>query len=173
MDIQVASNFERYLFHLAGRDAGRLRGWMSEFERSGTLRVEPERFAQVGRDFLSAAVGEDETLETIREVHAEHGYLLDPHSAVGYRAAQRAPDGEAIPTICMATAHPAKFGEAIRGAIGREPAPPPALAGLEERTARLRVLPAEASAVKACLLETLASPGEVPARPRAAAGERR
>jgi len=155
MDIQVASNFERYLFELAGRDPALLHAWMAAFERSGTLRIPPERFARVTRDLLSAAVSEDETLATIRDVQARHGYLLDPHSAVGFCAAQRSPGAEEIPTICMATAHPAKFGAAIRRATGADPELPPALAGLERLPARVSRLPAQAERVKAHLLGAL------------------
>jgi threonine synthase len=168
MDIQVASNFERYLFELADRDAALLGCWMADFERDGALRIEAERFARVSEDLLSAAVSEDETLATIREVYERHGYLLDPHSAVGYRAARLSPGAEEVPTICMATAHPAKFGDAIRRATGRDPDLPPALAGLERLPARVQRLPARADSVKAHLLKTLglsARPAPVTAPP--------
>jgi len=155
MDIQVASNLERYLFELAGRDPALLKEWMATFERTGALRIPPERFAEVSRDLLSVAVSEDDTLATIRDVQAQHGYLLDPHSAVGYCAAQRSPGAEEIPTICMATAHPAKFGAAIRRATGADPELPPELAGLERLPARISRLPAQAERVKTFLLDTL------------------
>ncbi len=158
MDIQVASNFERYLFELADRDSARLQGWMADFERGGELTVEPERFARVERDFLSAAVDEDTTLETIRRVYREHGYLLDPHSAVGVAAAAaQVGKAEATPTVCMATAHPAKFGEAICTAIGKEPALPAALQELEGLPTRVEVLPADRERVKGFIRKTLAA----------------
>jgi threonine synthase len=156
MDIQVASNLERYLFELADHDPGRLSAWMREFERTGALRLERDRLAHISEDFLSGAVSEAETLDTIRAVYAREGYLLDPHSAVGYRAAQATPDGERLPIVCMATAHPAKFGEAIRRAIGADPALPDALAGLEQLPERVTVLPAEAARLRAFMLNTLA-----------------
>ena len=168
MDIQVASNFERYLFELADRDSARLRSWMADFERGGELTVEPERFARVERDFLSAAVDEDTTVETIRQVHREHGYLLDPHSAVGVAAAAaQVGKADATPTVCMATAHPAKFGEAIRTAIGEEPPLPAALVGLDRLPARVEVLPADRERIKGFIRETLASRAEAaePSRP--------
>jgi threonine synthase len=171
MDIQVASNFERYLFELAGRDPALLKPWMESFERGGTLRIAPERFAPVSRDLLSAAVSEDDTLTTIRDVQARIGYLLDPHSAVGYCAAQRSPGAEEIATICMATAHPAKFGAAIRRATGAEPELPPALAGLERLPVRVSRLPAHAERVKAHLLDALHLTAE-PAAPSLAATSR-
>ena len=156
MDIQVASNFERYLFELAGRDGARLGAWMREFESTGALRIEPERRRRVAEDFLAHAVSEEETLETIRGVHRETGYLLDPHRAVGYRAAEALSGGDRLPTVCMATAHPAKFGEAIGRAIGREPPLPESLAGLARLPERVAILPAETERVRAFMLETLA-----------------
>jgi threonine synthase len=137
---------------------------MREFERTGALRLERDRLARISEDFLSGAVSEEETLDTIRAVYAREGYLLDPHSAVGYRAAQATPDRERLPTVCMATAHPAKFGEAIRRAIGADPALPEALAGLERLPERVTVLPAEAARLRAFMLDTLAG--------RVASGER-
>lgn len=147
MDIQVASNFERYLFYRAGEDPERLRAWMACFQATGELRLDcgPDG----GADPLFAAGSADAAacLSAIRDCHAAHGYLLDPHSAVGYRVAQSFLDPEQ-PMICLATAHPAKFGAAIRQATGRDLAHHAildALAGLPERRT---VLSASASAVR-------------------------
>jgi threonine synthase len=87
------------------------------------------------------------TLATIREVYRKWHYLLDPHSAVGVRAALDQA-GSGLPTVAMGTAHPAKFGAAIRKAIGSDPPLPPALADLEGRPARVTVLPARADSVQ-------------------------
>jgi threonine synthase len=123
MDIQVASNFERYLYYRLGKDSPKLCELMNGFAKNKTLTVD-------GADDLFAA-GEGntfQTLETIRKIHEKTGYVLDPHTAVGVAVAAQlgrasspsAPRtaGTAVPTICLATAHPAKFNDAIQQAIG-------------------------------------------------------
>ncbi|MDA8165098.1 MAG: threonine synthase [Desulfobacteraceae bacterium] len=147
MDIQVASNFERYLYFLYGEDAARTRAAMAEFAKTGRLQFEPALRERIAGEFRTRSVDRQETEETIRRCYQESGYLLDPHTAVGVRAA-RAHREEGVPMVCLATAHPAKFGEAVTRAIGRPPELPPALAGLDKLEARCEVLPAEVEAVK-------------------------
>jgi len=146
MDIQVASNFERYLFYLLDESPEAVREAMARFVREGRLDL-ASTAGRVARDFAGESVSEEETIATIRRVQAEQGYLLDPHTAVGVSAAQRLrrPDR---PMVCLATAHPAKFGEAVRRAIGREPELPPALAVLEGLPSRCEVLDADAALVR-------------------------
>jgi threonine synthase len=154
MDIQVASNFERYLFDLAGHDGARVREWMAALQRDGGFSVVPEVLAQVQREMVSSAVDDAATLATIREVEAQHGYLLDPHTAVGVRAAlDHLLPG--VPTLTMATAHPAKFGDAILAATGHAAPLPPALAGLDTLPRRVETLPATLAAVKEYIGRTL------------------
>jgi threonine synthase len=160
MDIQVASNFERYLFELSGRDSAQLMQWMDALRDTGEFQVDAELLQRVQADFASVRADDQETLSTIREVYQREGYLLDPHSAVGLRGALALQEGGS-PVISMATAHPAKFGEAIKQAIGEEPALPPALSGLEALPERLTVLPARLEAVRAFIGETL---GEIPVK---------
>lgn len=161
MDIQVASNFERYLFELCGRDAGQLNEWMEALAREGTFRVEAHLLSRVQADFVSARVDDAATVETIREMHEREGYLLDPHSAVGVRGALQQGAGGS-PIICMGTAHPAKFADAITQAIGRPPPMPEALASLAELPTRVRVLPARLEAVREFMREILAAPLQTP-----------
>ncbi len=156
MDIQVASNFERYLFYRAGEDPVRLKAWLAGFEAEGKLRLETGPGG--GADPLFAAGSADTAacLAAIRGCHEEHGYLLDPHSAVAYHVAGAFLD-PAEPMICLATAHPAKFGEAIRQATGRDLARHEildALAGLPERRT---VLPASSQAVREFMEEKIAA----------------
>ncbi|HUJ75898.1 MAG TPA: threonine synthase [bacterium] len=155
MDIQVASNFERYLYDLAGRDAALVLEWLGQLRSAGRFQVGPERLRQVQQDFAAQAVDDAATLATIRQVHEEWGYLLDPHSATGVRAALDHARAD-LPTLCMATAHPAKFGDAVRQAIGQAPPLPAALAGLEGAPQRVQVLPARLQSVQDCLRRTLA-----------------
>jgi threonine synthase len=155
MDIQVASNFERYLHDLADGDADRVRGWMDALKKEGGFTIEPALRARVQRELASCSVDDGTTLATIREFESHHGYLLDPHTAVGVRGAldRREPG---TPALAMATAHPAKFGAAIRAATGHDPPLPPALAGLDRLPRRVHTLPARVEPVQRYIAETLA-----------------
>ncbi len=146
MDIQIASNFERYLYYLFGEDTSRVKETMLRFAKEGKIRFSEEEIAKVQRDFLSLSVTQAETLEMIHRFFKDTGYVLDPHTAVGVKAGLAFLDG--YPMICLATAHPAKFPEAVKRAIGKEPERPPALQGLEDRPRRFEVLPAEVKKVK-------------------------
>ncbi|MEO5366557.1 MAG: threonine synthase [Magnetococcus sp. WYHC-3] len=152
MDIMVSSNFERYLYHLLGDDPASVRHLMERFTRTGALSVTPQQHHLVQSCFAARAVSEEETLEQIRRIHHDHGYVLDPHTAVGVAAAQ----GHDLP-ICLATAHPAKFGSAVAQAIGREIPLPAAMADLMSRPSRRVELDARADTVKAHMLATLAA----------------
>jgi len=146
MDIQVASNFERYLFYRLGGDACRLRLLMESFARTGSLTA-PVPSSEPGPKWVSGSCDTARTLATIRRYHAEHGCLLDPHTAVGVAVGEDNLSA-AEPMICLATAHPAKFPEAIRRATGRNPARHPLLDALENAPTRCEVLPADAGSVK-------------------------
>ncbi|MFO7535463.1 MAG: threonine synthase [Kiritimatiellia bacterium] len=134
MDIQVASNFERYLFYRAGGDPAAVRAWMGDFSKTGRLAVDdwqsrPEPL------FDAYSAGTPETLAAIRQTWADHAYLADPHTAVGLACAERALNPDE-PMICLATAHPAKFSQAIQDATGQDLAKHPeldALSGLPVR----------------------------------------
>ena len=146
MDIQIASNFERYLYYLRGEDGSAVQRDMDSFAATGRLDL-AACTKQVAGDFRSRSVSEEETVATIGEFHRQYGYLLDPHTAVGVKAALALRD-PARPVICLATAHPAKFGAAVTRAIGNEPPLPPALAGLEQRESRCVVLDADLATVR-------------------------
>jgi threonine synthase len=148
MDIQIASNFERYLFYLFGGDSDRVQEAMASFQRTGRLSFAAEERAQIAEDFAAMTVDTEQTLATIRDFHAATGYVLDPHTAVGVRAGRELSGGEA-PVVCLATAHPAKFGDAVRGATGVDPQTPPSLAGIESRERRCEVIDADTEAIKA------------------------
>ncbi|PIE56248.1 MAG: threonine synthase [Desulfobulbus propionicus] len=145
MDIQVASNFERYLYYLEEESGARVCADMEQFAATGTLDLSRFR-EQVSRDFLSFSVSEQETLETIAAFYEDHDYLLDPHTAVGVCAAQRAQSPR--PVVCLATAHPAKFAAAIREATGDNPPLPPSLAELTGKATRCQVMAADSALVR-------------------------
>jgi threonine synthase len=150
MDIQLASNFERYLYYLLGEQPDAVCGLIAELGRSGRLQVGPAQHLEVRGDFDAVAVSDEETLAQIRETYAATRYILDPHTAVGVRAAGGAPS-----TVCLATAHPAKFSEAVEKAIGIEAPPPPSLAGLMDQETRCTLLDADEGAVRAHIRDTL------------------
>lgn len=147
MDIQVASNFERYLYYLLDEDTEKVARAMEEFKNTGKLTFDGAQLAMVREDFLSGFATQEETLETIRTFYQETGYILDPHTAVGVKVAFELFD-ERYPTVCLATAHPAKFPEAVKRAIGKEPEKPEAIKALEGKERRYEVLPADVERVK-------------------------
>ena len=150
MDIQLASNFERYLYFLHDADPAVVCRLLDDLQGSGRLVVDGARLAQVQADFSAAAVSDVQTLEQMRATFAESGYILCPHTATGVRAARDQGDA-----ICLATAHPAKFNEAVLAALGRAAPAPESLQGLLEREARCTELAATTAAVKDSIRLTL------------------
>lgn len=157
MDIQIASNFERYLYFLVGEDPAAVRTLFAEMARSGSMQVTTEQREVLTDDFDAAAVSDAETLDQIRETYRRDGYILDPHTAVGVRAARRHGD-----LVCLATAHPAKFNDAVRRAIGIQAPPPPCLRGLMEKETRYTLLDADEEAVRGYIRDTLAKASNQP-----------
>jgi threonine synthase len=149
MDIQVSSNFERLLFEAYGRDAGAVRRLMAGLAQSGAFTVAPEPLTRIRHEFSSAAVGEEAVAAEIRDVWRSAGYLLDPHTAVGVKAAKALlRDDPQTPVVSLATAHPAKFPDAVERATGVRPQLPLHLADLLERPERFSRLPNEQAAVE-------------------------
>ncbi len=153
MDIQIASNFERYIYYLFGQDPKRVKKAMEQFEKTGEIAFNTDEMAMARQDFDSVSTNQTETIRTIKEIYEETGYVLDPHTAVGVRAAKKAGGGKDRPMVCLATAHPAKFSQAVKDATGRETNRPQSLKGIEERQSRVKVLPADIDAVKSYLKE--------------------
>lgn len=140
MDIQVASNFERYLYYRLGSNPANVSKAMKQFASSGQLSVPCE--AGTVDEFIVAGAGNtSETLQVIREFHDRYGYLLDPHTAVGVHVGLKHLREEA-PLICLATAHPAKFAQAIQDATGSDLAHHPILDALRDLPTRCETLPA-------------------------------
>jgi threonine synthase len=149
MDIQVSSNFERLLFELLDRDPAATADTMRGFRATGRMAV-PDPVWHRARVVIHGFRLDDPGTEAeIRRLYQASGYLADPHTAIGIAAARAHPPPPAIPTVAMATAHPAKFPDAIEQAIGIRPALPPALADLMARPERFTVLPNDLAAVEA------------------------
>jgi len=155
MDIQVSSNFERALYDALGQDAAPLRALMDDL-KGGAFAVPGDALAALRRIYASGRVSEDETLATIARTHAATGELLCPHSAVGVAVAER--HLGPTPMVTLATAHPAKFPDAVERATGLRPALPPRLADLMDRPERLTRLPGRLDAVQARVLQNLGVP---------------
>lgn len=149
MDIQIASNFERYLFYRLDEDASRVRAAMAGFATTGQLSV-PLAGGLVDPLFRAGVGDTASTLATIRQWHDAHEYLLDPHTAVGVHVGVQHVEPR-VPMICLATAHPAKFPAAIIDATGRDLAHHPILDALADLPARSVTLPATEAAVRAYL----------------------
>ena len=149
MDIQVSSNLERLLFELLDRDGSRTAKLLEDFRATGEMRIDPRISAELNQNWSGVRVDEDETTAAIAELFRDTGMIVDPHTAVGLAAARHTRRDADGAMVVMATAHPAKFGDAVEAAIG-SPAPlPPALAELADRTERCERLPNDLRAVKA------------------------
>ena len=140
MDILVPSNFERYLFELFGRDSAALAEFMAA-SASGGARLSRPRWEAMREVFDSASASDAMTCAAIAEIWREHGVLLDPHSAVGLRAGRDRGHGGQTPMICLATAHPAKFADAITAAGLPAPELPDRLRRQFERPERFQIIP--------------------------------
>ncbi|NKB32173.1 MAG: threonine synthase [Pseudomonadales bacterium] len=146
MDILVSSNFERYLFDLFNRDGDALSEFMSRFGQE-TLSVSAEQWEKLKDCFDSSSVDDDTTCEVIAQTYAEYGKLMDPHTAVGVKCARDCRKDTEAPMITLATAHPAKFAEAIAAAGLENPKLPEHLQDLFEREERYTVVANDLNAV--------------------------
>jgi len=147
MDIQVASNFERYLYHLYEENPEKVRNAFADLREKGRIAFSQDELKRVRADFCSSSVNQAGTLETIGAFYRETGYMLDPHTAVGVRAALDLLPAD-VARVCLATAHPAKFGEAVEKAIGAPAPVPEAVSALEGMPTRCDVLDADLEQVR-------------------------
>ncbi len=156
MDIQVSSNFERYLYHRVGSDPKRLRLLMEGFASTGSLKLDLREGEVVDSQMVSKSATNAETLETIAKYYRDYGYVLDPHTAVGVHVAEDF-GLEGDPLVCVSTAHPAKFPEAIREATGESVARHPDIDALAGLPTRCEILDNDSGAVRAFIEKTLSA----------------
>jgi threonine synthase len=150
MDISKASNFERFVFDLLGRDGARTRGLFTDaLAREGGFTLAPADFARIADyGFVSGRSTHADRLATIRDAWQRCGTMIDTHTADGLKVA-REHRRAGVPMIVLETALPAKFAETIREALGREPERPAAMVGIEQLPKRFEVMPPDAARVKA------------------------
>jgi threonine synthase len=149
MDISKASNFERFVFDLVGRDAARTAELFgTRIATEGGFTITKQEFARIaGFGFASGKSTHADRLATIRATHERFGKVIDTHTADGLKVAREHLD-PGVPMIVLETALPAKFAATIREAIGRDPEPPAALKGIEALPKRFTVVPVDTQAVK-------------------------
>ena len=152
MDIQVSSNFERLLFEAYDRDAGAVRRLMASLAQSGSFALSVRALSAIRSFFTADRADEEETAATIRTLLKEAGYCVDPHTAVGIAVAEKEARDPAVPMVALATAHPAKFPDAVEAACGFRPPLPEWLADLGGRPERVTLLPADQAAVESFIL---------------------
>ena len=149
MDIQISSNFERLLFDMNNRDGGATTEQLNQFRQNGKLSVEPDQFAKwIAPTFRAHRANDADTLAVMKRIYGESGMLVDPHTAVGIASAEACAE-PGVPTITLATAHPAKFPDAVKKATGVHPALPDHVADLFDRDERIVNLPNDLQAIEA------------------------
>ena len=149
MDIQVSSNLERLLFELSGRDGAAVAELLTAFRDAGTVDLPADLLAPLGETWKAASVDDDRTRAVIAEVAERCDVVVDPHTAVGLAAAADHRGDPSVPMVTMATAHPAKFGDAVAAATGEPPELPDRLARLADLPEHYEVLPADLDTVRA------------------------
>ena len=155
MDIQVSSNFERALFEAYGRDGASVAQLMDELKTGGGFTISQGALEALRETFVSGRASEEETSATIARTFAETGEILCPHTAVGVHVA--ASHQGATPMVTLATAHPAKFPDAVEAAIGTRPPLPNRMADLYERAERVATVANDLGAIETLIRERRAS----------------
>jgi threonine synthase len=156
MDIQVASNFERLLFSASGGDASLVNKLMADFSARGEFRMPSSLLKTIQMDVSGDSATDAEILETMRDYQSLYGEVIDPHTAAAVWGILRHAAGDrAISYVALATAHPAKFGAAVKRATGVEPTLPPELERLMKLPERMTVLTNDINAVKAFIRTAL------------------
>lgn len=146
MDIQAASNFERYLYYLVDSDANKTKELMAEFSATGKLDLSSHH-ETIRRDFVAESASEAEVAEIISSFYTDHKYVLDPHTAVGVKAGLHYKN-VGVPMICLATAHPAKFGNVVQEATKQQIPLPESLEGLAEKESRCEIMEADGTLIR-------------------------
>lgn len=149
MDIQISSNFERYLYFLLDQDSAKLAELMTTFKETGSMALDDDKMTAARAEFMASRANDELTLTLIKECYEIADYILDPHSAVGLAGAKDLVDQTEGAVVLLATAHPAKFPDAVEKAIGIRPELPEHLSDLFDREERMEELPDDLALVQA------------------------
>ncbi|RCK99998.1 MAG: threonine synthase [Candidatus Tokpelaia sp. JSC189] len=152
MDIQISSNFERLLFETSDRNTALIRNAMTSLGQAGRFSLDAAQHSRIAALFSAGRCTMAETAETIRKVYEQNNYLADPHTAVGIKVGREYADPN-VPMVVLATAHPAKFPDAIHNACGKTPQLPQWTADLMQRKEHFEILPNDEKEVKAFISE--------------------
>jgi threonine synthase len=157
MDIMISSNFERLLFDLYDRDGQQIAKLMAD-AKNGHMKLSDTALAKARALFSSYRCGDEGMVEVIRSTFEDSGYLLDPHTAIGLAAARKCSNNKSTPMITLATAHPAKFPDAVKQAgYPEDPALPQHMADLFEREERYTVLDNDNTVVQSFIADNISS----------------
>ncbi|MFK7866091.1 MAG: threonine synthase [Alphaproteobacteria bacterium] len=151
MDIQVSSNFERYLFDLLGQNSDQCEALMHEFKTTGNMKLTHDLWQRLRRDFQAHSLDDDAIKAVMRRIYNQSGIVIDPHTACGVAAAEQCSDDYENPMVVAATAHPAKFPAAVKAAFQDQPLdldPPQSIKQLYNHPERFKVIPNDYDAVK-------------------------
>ena len=150
MDIQISSNFERQLFESAGRDSDIISNMFNQFSKVGVYKFDKNILEDLQSTYFSTAVSDDKTLSTIKQVKNKFNYLADPHTSTGLHVLLNKNNDQ--PWVSLACAHPAKFGQAIKEAIGEEPRLPKDLSKLFDKEEKMTILSNNKNKLKTLIL---------------------
>ncbi len=146
MDIQSASNFERYLYYLLDKEPHKIKQTMEQFAETGSIDL-TDFLVQIQRDFTASSSTEEEVEQTIGDFYREYGYIMDPHTAVGVHCALQHQE-QGIPICCLATAHPAKFGETVEKSIGKSLELPSAITEILGKESRCELMDSDRNLIQ-------------------------
>lgn len=156
MDIMISSNYERMLFDLYDGDAEQIAALMSQLQQEKCIEMKEENLLKAREIFSSYRVDDDEVVRVISSTYTDSGYLLDPHTAIGVEAARHTWQNKEVPMVCLATAHPVKFPDAVLASkCGAEPELPQGMQDLFDREERYEVLPNHLESLQSYITSTV------------------
>ncbi len=152
MDIQLASNFERLIFEIQGCNSDKTKNIMAKIKENN-YKLDKTSLNKINKDFLSEKLSEDETINEIKEVFKNHSIVLDPHTAIGYGVAKKLKQDNSC--VILSTAHPSKFPEAIKNALGKNEELPPELRNVLKEEEKFEILENSLDQVKNYILKKI------------------
>jgi len=152
MDIQISSNFERALFELTGRDSDKINYWMRELKEKGQFKVSSFELEKIRSEFSAYRCSDEQIIQTIAKIYKDYKIIIDPHTAVGFHALEQSGLMTQHISVALACAHPSKFPEIVKKAIGITPALPDHLSNLMERPEKYKVMENDYDKLKSHLM---------------------